>query len=39
MRNREEIIDEFLNKNVNKLEDFALVVNNNAPFFKKQILK
>ena len=35
MRNREEIIDEFLNKNVNKLEDFALVVNNNAPFFKK----
>lgn len=39
MRNREEIIDEFLNKNVNKLEDFALVVNNNAPFFKKTDLE
>lgn len=35
MKNREEIIDEFLNKNVNKLEEFALVVNNNTPFFKK----
>lgn len=35
MRNREEIIDEFLNKNVNKLEDFTLVVNNNTPFFQK----
>ena len=39
MRNREEIIDEFLNKNVNKLEDFELVVNNNAPFFKKTDLE
>ena len=39
MRNREEIIDEFLNKNVNKLEDFALLVNNNAPFFKKTDLE
>lgn len=35
MKNSEEIIDEFLNKNVNKLEEFALVVNNNTPFFKK----
>lgn len=35
MKNREEIIDEFLNKNVNKLKEFALVVNNNTPFFKK----
>lgn len=35
MKNREEIIEEFLNKNVNKLEEFALVVNNNTPFFKK----
>lgn len=35
MKNSEEIIDEFLNKNVNKLEEVALVVNNNTPFFKK----
>lgn len=36
MQNREEIINEFSNKDINKLENYAPVVNNNKPFFKKQ---
>lgn len=35
MKNREEIINEFINKDINKIEDFSPVVNNNNPFFKK----
>ncbi len=35
MKNKEEIVNEFLNKDINKIEDFSPVVNNNNPFFKK----
>ena len=39
MRNKEEIIKELLNKDINKLDDFTPKVNNDKPFFQKQILK
>lgn len=35
MKNKEEIINEFLNKDINKLDDFAPKVNNDKPFFQK----
>ena len=35
MKNKEEIINEFLNKDINKLDDFALKVNNDKSFFQK----
>lgn len=35
MKNKEEIINEFLSKDINKLDNFAPVVNNDKPFFKK----
>ena len=35
MKNKEEIINEFLNKDINKLDDFAPKVNNDKPFFSK----
>ncbi len=36
MENKEEIINELLNKNINKLDNYAPVVNNDKPFFKKE---
>lgn len=33
MENKEEIINELLNKNINKLDNYAPVVNNDKPFF------
>ena len=35
MKNKEEIINEFLSKDINKLDNFAPVVNNDKPFIKK----
>ena len=35
MKNKEEILEEYLNQDINKLNDFALIVNNDIPFFKK----
>ncbi len=36
MENKEEIINELLNKNINKSDNYAPVVNNDKPFFKKE---
>ena len=36
MKNKEEIIKEFLNKDINKLNDFVPIVNNDKPFFKNK---
>ncbi len=34
MKNREEILKEFIDKDINKLDDYSPVVNNDKPFFK-----
>ena len=36
MKNKEEIINEFLDKDINKLDSFTYIVNNNKPFFRKE---
>ena len=36
MKSKEEIIKEFLNKDINKLNDFAPIVNNDKPFFENK---
>ena len=33
MKNKEEILEEYLNQDINKLNDFALIVNNDITFF------
>lgn len=40
MENKEEIIKKILNKkNIDKLEKFTTIVNNDKPFLKKKIIK
>lgn len=36
MKNKEEIINEFIDKDISKLDNYAPVVNNDTPFFKNK---